>query len=350
MMQLGGGAGLAIIMVAALTGPQGPGLYKAEGRSQLVPHVRRSAKLVVTLYAGYAALGLLALVLMGMQPFDALNHSFTAVSTGGFSTHEASIGHWDSAGIEAVTIALMVLGNLNFVTAYLLVRGRWKAVWRNGELRLFALLLVTATAAMLGALAGLYPLAGKHMRVAVFETASALTTTGFTSTTYSGWGAAAFWLTIVLMIIGGGACSTAGGLKQFRVYLLLKALWWKLRMGVAPSGAVMQPHVWDGEQKDYVTPNRLAEVGTFAFLYFLVLSVGVGVLAAHGFSLQDSLFEFASALGTVGLSVGVTSAEAPHAVLWAQTAGMFLGRLEFLIVFFALARLSRDLWHISTSD
>lgn len=346
VMQLGGGAGLAIIMVAALAGPQGPGLYAAEGRKQLVPHVRRSAGIVVTLYGIYALAGWLALAAAGMPPFDALNHALTAVSTGGFSTRAASLGHWNSARVEAVAVVLMLLGSLNFVTAYLLVRGRWKAVLRNGELHVLAVLLVLAASLMLAALGGLYPLAGKHVRVAVFETVSALTTTGFTSTTYAGWGPVAFWILIVLMVVGGGACSTAGGLKQFRLHLLLKSLWWKLRAGAEPDGAVTQPYVWDGESKDYITPGRLADVGTFLFLYILALAIGTGILAAHGNSLQDSLFEFASTLGTVGLSTGITSAGAPPAVLWTEIGGMFLGRLEFLIIFFSLARLSRDLRHV----
>ncbi len=345
VMQLGGGAGLAIIMVAALAGPRGPGLYQAEGRSQLVPHVRRSARLVVTLYAGYALLGCVGLYLAGMGVFDAVNHAFAAVSTGGFSTRSASLGHWDSAPVEAVTIVLMLLGSLNFVTAYMLVRGRWRVVARNGELTLLAALLGLGVLVMLFAVAGVYAPGAKRVRVAVFETVSALTTTGFTSTTYAGWAPVGFWLMVVLMIVGGGTCSTAGGLKQFRVHLMLKALWWKMHGSVQPAGVVEQPYIWDGERKDYVGPERLAEVGAFCFLYLFVLVLGTGVLAASGYSLQDSLFEFASALGTVGLSRGVIAAEAPTAVLWASIAGMLLGRLEFLIIFLSLAKVAADLRH-----
>jgi trk system potassium uptake protein TrkH len=81
----------------------------------------------------------------------------------------------------------------------------------------------------------------------------------------------------------------------------------------------------------------------FASLYLLTLVVGTAVLAAHGYSLSDSLFEFASAQGTVGLSVGVTSADAPPLVLWAEVAGMLLGRLEFLIVFVGIVKVARDI-------
>jgi trk system potassium uptake protein TrkH len=95
LMQLAGGAGLAVIMLSALAGPAGTGLSAAEGRAdQLVPNVRRSAKLVVTIYSGYVIFGGVALNLAGMGWFDALNHAFAAISTGGFSTRAESIGSW----------------------------------------------------------------------------------------------------------------------------------------------------------------------------------------------------------------------------------------------------------------
>ena len=105
VMQLAGGAGLAIIMMSAILGPTGTGISHAEGRSdQLVPQVRQSARLVLVIYAGYTTIGTVAYWLAGMSPFDALNHSFCAVSTGGFSTRAESIGYWNSVAVEAVTI------------------------------------------------------------------------------------------------------------------------------------------------------------------------------------------------------------------------------------------------------
>ena len=163
------------MMLAAIVGPVGPAVSIAEGRSeQLVPHVRESARLVMFLYAGYAVAGVAAYMLAGMDWFDAVNHAFPAISTGGFSTKVASIGHWDSVAIEAVSIALMILGNLNFFTAYLLVHGRFRAVLRNGEVRVMAVLLPLGTLLLFFFVcAGVYPTLAKSVRVAVFETVSA---------------------------------------------------------------------------------------------------------------------------------------------------------------------------------
>jgi len=150
IIQLAGGAGFAIIMLAALTGPAGMGLSSAEGREeQLEPNVRHSASLVLRLYFAYVVFGVLALRIAGMNWFDAINHAFAALSTGGFSTHAASIGYWDSAPVEIVTIVLMLLGTINFLVAYAVVRGRWSALWRTSEVQFLAFLLAVSIPTLL---------------------------------------------------------------------------------------------------------------------------------------------------------------------------------------------------------
>jgi trk/ktr system potassium uptake protein len=344
IIQLAGGAGLAIIMMSAIVGPTGVGIPSAEGRGdQLVPQVRQSARLVLMIYIGYAAVGTLAYWVAGMSPFDAVNHSFAAVSTGGFSTRLQSIGYWDSTAVEAVTLPLMVLGNLSFVTAWYLWRGRLGPVVRNGEVRLMAVLIpLSAATALIFTCRSLYPHLGKAVRVAVFETVSALTTTGFSTVSYTHWNSFGVLLLTVLMLIGGGTCSTAGGIKQFRVYLLWKLSAWEIRHSLLPRTAVLEGAVWEGRRRVFVDDARVRQAVAFIFLYLTAYGAGVLLLCACGYNLGDSLFEFASAIGTVGLSVGVTSAHMPGVALWAETTAMFLGRLEFIVVIVSLLKLFRD--------
>ena len=344
-MQMVGGAGLVIIMLTVIAGPAGPGLSAAEGRSeQLVPHVRKSANLVFRIYFGYILVGILAYWFAGMTPFDAINHAFCALSTGGFSTRTESIGYWDSIAIEAVTLPLMILGNLSFLTAYLFLGRKWRAVARNGEVRLFSTLVPVATLIFfLLVCRELYPTVGKQIRVAIFEAVTALSTTGYSTTSYGNWNAIGYIVLITFMFIGGGTYSTAGGMKQYRIYLLLRSLLWELRRPLLPRTAIVENYVWHGEQKDYIDDSRIREVAIFVFLYLVTLVIGVGIIAAHGYEFKESLFEFASALGTVGLSVGVTAAGAPPLVLWTETIGMFLGRLEFFVIFAGFAKIVRDL-------
>ncbi|OGG01324.1 MAG: cation transporter [Candidatus Glassbacteria bacterium RIFCSPLOWO2_12_FULL_58_11] len=344
-MQVAGGAGFAIIMLSAITGPSGYAISSAEGRSQqLVPHVRRSAKLVLLIYSGSVIVGIAAYRLGGMSLFDAVNHSFTALSTGGFSTHNESIGYWDSAAIEAVTMILMILGNLNFVTSWLLLRGKFALVGKDGEIRVMALLIpVSFALVLLLTSLQLYPTVGESIRVAAFETVTALTTTGFSTVGYTNWNSIGVFVLICLMLIGGGTCSTAGGIKQFRIYALYKGLLWEIRQAFLPKRSVNANALWSGEQKVFVSDGQLKQIGSYLFIYLTVYLIGVGIVAAYGYTLQEAFFEFASALGTVGLSIGVTSYKAPGAVLWAETAGMFLGRLEFMVVIVGLATMLKDL-------
>ena len=343
-MQLAGGAGLAILMLAAFGGPLGAGLSTAEGKDQqLVPHVRRSTKLVVSIYTGYVLAGVMALRWAGMDWFDAVNHSFCAVSTGGFSTKPDSIGYWNSPLVEAVLIVLMILGNLNFLTSYALLKGRFRWVFRNGEVRLQALLLPLGSCFLfLAATRFSYPGLSKAVRVAIFETVTALTTTGYSTVDYGSWSPAAMMLFIVFMLIGGGVCSTAGGIKQFRVYLMWRALCWELRRLLLPEFAVIPREVWQGESRQMVQDGQLRQVGIFIFIYLAFFFAGAGLMACYGYSVAESLFEFASALGTVGLSVGVTGPKTPSPVLWAQTLAMLLGRLEFMMVGVGLGKIFAD--------
>ncbi len=345
LMQWAGGAGLAIIMLATIVGPAGPALGIAEGRSQqLVPQVRHSAKIVLQIYVGYAVIGTTAYWLAGMDLFDSINHAFTAISTGGFSTKTASIGHWDSLAVEAVTLPLMILGNLNFLTAYLLLHRKIKAVSKNGEVRL-VLLLIPLCSILLFFLvsAKLYPTFSKGVRVAVFETITALSTTGFSTVGYANWNSFGVLLLIILMLIGGGTCSTAGGIKQYRIYILYKSILWEIKRFFLPRTAITENYIWQGEQKDFISEARIRQIGTFVFLYLATYALGTLVIASTGIGIKESLFEFASALSTVGLSVGVTGPQASPVILWAEIFGMLLGRLEFFVLFTGFLKILRDL-------
>ncbi len=344
VIQLAGGAGLAILMLSALAGPVGPGLTVAEGREeQLLPHVRRSARLVLSLYAGYVLSGIVALRVAGMNWFDAINHAFSALSTGGFSTRAESIAYWHSPAIETVIVVLMLLGTLNFLTAYTLFQGKLRPVARNSEVRQTVLLLVFGVVVLLlGVTGGLYATLGERVRASVFNAVSALSTTGFATVDYGQWNGLGWLVLIALMLVGGGTGSTAGGIKQYRVYVLYKGLIWEFRRRLLPRSVITEPDVWRGERRQFLSDSHLRQVAMFVFLYLVVFFFGAGIITAHGYPLEDSLFEFASALSTVGVSVGITAADAPAGVLWTEMAAMFLGRLEFFTIILGMVRIVQD--------
>ena len=343
-IQLAGGAGFAIIMLTALVGPAGTGLSSAEGRAeQLLPNVRRSAVLVLKLYFWYNVFGIIALVLAGMSVFDAINHAFAALSTGGFSTRTESIGYWDSPMVEAVIIVLMIMGTVNFVVSYALLQGKWRAVLRTGEIRMLGFLLATAVPiTFFGVTWGLYPTLDKSVRVAIFEIASAISTCGFSTVGYGNWSALGILIMVLVMLIGGGTGATAGGMKQYRVYLLYRALLWEIKRLFLPRRVQTAPTIWQVDELRFINDEQVRQTALYVFLHLFAFFVGSLIIAAHGYSLSDSMFELASSVSTIGLSVGVTSANAPAGVLWTETIMMFLGRLEFFAVLAGLGRLWQD--------
>lgn len=344
IMQFLGGAGLAVVMLSAIIGPHGLGLYNAEGRSdKLLPDVAKSTKLIMIIYLSYIVAGIVLYMIAGMQWFDAINHSIAALSTGGFSTKVNSIGEFNSIAIELITIVLMFLGTINFAANFLLLTGEVKRFIKIGEIRfMFFVLSLAIPLTTVISLFGLYSSLGKTIRVGIFELVSALSTTGFSTVGYENWPHFAIFIMIILMIIGGGAGSTAGGLKQYRVYILIKSFVWNIRGYLVPRNTVRQEYVIRPEGKYYVPNEHIIEISTFATIYVFTYAIGVLIMLAHGYPLKESMFEYASSIGTVGLSIGITAPDAPVMVLWAQIFGMLLGRLEFFVFFFTGIKIYKD--------
>lgn len=339
LMQYFGGAGIAVVALATVIGPTGKSFYSAEGRRELLlPNVFRSAKVILTIYTVWIALGSAVYTALGMPLFDAINHAIAALSTGGFSTKSESIGAYSSAWIEWTTIVLMLAGTTHFAAHFLLIRKRGRQFLNLTEVRVMAVVLTAAVPIAVYSLGGFYDTLSKTVRVSFFELVSALTTTGFSTVSYAAWPELLWGLMLVLMLIGGGTGSTAGGIKQLRIGIVAKAVWQHIKGTEKPPCeiAVSKP-----EGRIYLKDREVNDVFAFVALYCAVFVLGSAVMVAHGYSLKAALFEYASTLGTVGLSVGVTSADAPLGVLWVQIVGMFLGRLELIVVFVALSKVAR---------
>jgi trk system potassium uptake protein TrkH len=223
------------------------------------------------------------------------------------------------------------------------LRGNWRAVVRHGELRVFfAALLIGIPVIYFWAAEPLWGEATGFRR-ALFQGVSALTGTGYSIAPDHAWNSVGFAILTGFMLIGGGINSTAGAIKQHRVYLVFKSVLWQIRGFFLPRSAVFQHQIWRGEERVVLDAEHLRGVATYVVLYMMAWAVGSLVLMAHGLGMKESLFEFASALGGVGLSVGITAADAPPGILWTEMAGMFLGRLEFFVVILGIGKILLDL-------
>ena len=328
-----------MIMMTFVQGRMGMVLYNAEGHpDKLMPTLRETVRTIVLMYMAFLIVGVGAYALCGMPVFDAVLHTMGALSTGGFSNRAESIGAYHSAAIEGVTVVLMLVGTTNFAILLLLVRRKWRDALRCSELRFLGVLLavfVPVTALVL--MTGLYMSLGEGLRQALFNIVSALSTTGYATMSYERWPQAALSIMILMMLIGGGAGSTAGGIKLSRTLIMLKASFAELRARVSPEHEVRTPSITRAQGRTPVDAPMLRATAGFVTLYLLLFCAGTLLLCiTEGAPLASCMFEFASSLGTVGLSIGLTGPTTRAATLLVEIAGMLLGRLEILLVFTGL--------------
>ncbi len=315
----------------------------AEGRfERLEPSIAKSLRALMKLYLTLTFFSALLLLAAGMGPSDALYHAMTALSTGGFSSHSSSVAWFHSPLVEAAVIVSMLLGAMNFADLHRLARrlttlGAGAAERASGEARVLLALLALALplgAALLLA-AGMEPL--RALREAAFDVSSALSTTGFSVSDLSSTGDSYKYLLTILMFIGGSAFSTAGGIKLYRLAVLVSSIRWSWAR-VLHGPDYLQVYRVGATRIDVEELARVAEV---VFLFALLNAAGTLALliTVPGTSLADAAFEATSALCTVGLSVGITSAAAPVAAKLVLIALMSLGRLEVHLYIAALAAL-----------
>lgn len=199
-------------------------LYSAEGHpDKLTPNLGKTARVIFLMYITFLVIGVALYILFGMEPFDSLLHTMAALSTGGFSTKVDSIGYYHSIAIEAITIILMLIGTTNFSVLLLVAKRKILRLIKVSEIRFMFLLIILAVPIVACSLFfGLYLNMGESLRLAVFNVVSALSTTGYSTMSYTDWPVFSIGILILLMLIGGGIGSTAGGMKMSRVYLILR--------------------------------------------------------------------------------------------------------------------------------
>jgi len=346
LLQFFGGVGLVLILTSAISDKLGMKLYSAEGHSdKLLPNLIRSARMILSIYVGYIIMGTLAYILFKMPVFDALNHSISAVATGGFSTKADSIGHYQSLGIEIVTMVLMILGGTNFFIHLLLIKRKLKNVTKHIELRFMALLfLIMIPIFVISYQHHTQATLGMSIRISVFHFISALTTTGLTIIpSVNIFPSTILFLTLILMMIGASIGSTAGGMKLYRVALALKSILWSLKESFQHKRLIRPHFVNRYGVKHQIEIETINQNYTFIAIYIMILVSGISIFTLYGHSFKDSVFEFTSILGTIGLSTGLVQYGSPLGVLWTGIIGMLIARLESIVIIVAILQVFADL-------
>lgn len=347
-----GGMGIIVLAIAILPllGIGGMQLFAAEapgpGGDKLHPRITDTAKRLWLIYVGYTIAETILLKLAGMSFFDAINHSLSTLSTGGFSTKNASLAYWnDSPLIQYIVIIFMFLAGTNFVLSYFAFKLKFSKVLKDEEFRAYffgiigltivASLLIYYQADMSASIISHPMILGQFesaLRHGLFQVIAIITTTGFVSADYTLWSP---FLTIFffgLMFVGGSAGSTAGGIKIMRHIIMIKNGILEFRRTLHPRAVLPVRYNMKAIQQSIVF-NILG----FFILYMLSFIIGTLVFSWLGLDFKTALGGAASTLGNVGPAIGDLGptnnyGDLPAAAKWWSSFLMLIGRLELFTV------------------
>lgn len=351
-----GGMGIIVLAIAILPllGVGGMQLFAAEApgpsADKLHPRITDTAKRLWLIYVGYTIIETILLNIAGMSFFDAFNHAMSTLSTGGFSTKNASVAYWnDNPFIQWIIIVFMFLAGANFVLSYFLFKGKLKRVWEDEEFRYYARYILGFTL-MVGLIIyyqadiskssidhpmvwGEFESAFRH---AIFQILAVVTTTGFVTADYTMWTP---FLTIFffgLMFSGGSAGSTSGGIKIVRHIITIKNGFLEFRRSLHPNAILPVRYNTKAVNKEIVYT-----ILGFFILYFLSFIIGALVLGMLGLDFESAIGGAATSLGNVGPAFGQLSPvnnfnSLPDLAKWWCSFLMLIGRLELFTVLILL--------------
>ncbi|RUR34545.1 TrkH family potassium uptake protein [Vreelandella nanhaiensis] len=334
-----GGMGIVVLAVAILPtlGVGGMALYRTEipgplKDSKLTPRITETAKALWYIYATLTIACMVAYMLAGMDWFDALGHSFSTVAIGGFSTHDASIGYFNSPSIELICVGFMLISAFSFSLHFMAWREkRLLHYFQDPEARflmLFLAGLVTIAAITLWLTQTYDTMSG--LRYGLFEVVSVATTAGFSVADFSAWPGALPFLLFIAAFVGGCSGSTAGGMKVIRIILIVKQGMREVMRLIHPN-AVIAVKVGKMSVPDSIAQAVWGFFSAYVMLFFLMM---VGVMAT-GVDQITAWSTVGSALNNLGPALGEASShygELPSLAKWILVLAMLMGRLEIFTV------------------
>lgn len=361
-----GGIGIVVLFISVLPylGAGGKQLFKSEAPGpdarSLRPRIRDTAKFLYRVYLSFTAAQIVALLLAGMSLFDAICHTFTTISTAGFSTRQGSIGAYDSVAIELIIVVFMFISGVNFALYFAMLRGKWGAALRDTEFKVYVGIIVVCTVLITANLMGVrgdneeivrasqeqgfeggedlvhdspgYSF-GQALRSALFQTVSIATTSGFGTDNFDAWPNFSRMLLVVLMFVGACGGSTAGGFKIVRVIMLLKMAYWRLEMSFRPKTIHMvriSGHVVDDDIQ--------RRVSGFFVLYLLILVSGCLFMSALGLPFATATSSVIATMNNIGPALELVGPAMdyhllpPIAKIYLSFL-MIVGRLEIFTIF-----------------
>ena len=334
-----GGMGILVFTIALLPtlGVGGFQIFKVESPGprpdRIVPRVRDTAKILYITYFIMTILEVVLLLFGGMNLFDSLVNTFGTVGTGGFAIKNASIGAYDSTYIHLVIGIFMALSGVNFSLYYLLYKGKWKEVIKDGELKLYFGIIFTSTVLIaLNINKDVYHNIGLALRDAFFQVSSIITTTGYATADFDKWPTFSKIILFLLMFVGGCAGSTGGGITSIRILVLLKLIKREISKIFHPR-AVIPIKIGD----KVVPSDVVSSITSFFALYMTIFVIGTLAISLEGIDFESSMGAVAATLGNIGPGLGLvgptrTYSQFSHLGKLLLSLLMLLGRLELFTI------------------
>ena len=338
-----GGMGVLIFTLAFLpkVGGRTQVLVQAESpgpvSSKLVPKTAQSSRILWQIYLGLTLLCILALVLAKLPLYDAAVTALATVCTGGFSVMNASIASYNNPAAEVIVTVFMFLSSVNFAAYFLILTGRTRQALKSDELRFFLVVCALAVALIFGNILPLYDTMGHALRDAFFQVGTIVSTAGFSTADFNLWPPLSQLVLLFLMVLGGCAGSTAGGIKCCRILVMA-------RCGHRSLARLSHPRAvkvvkLDGKP---VEEDTIGTIFVFFFLYFAILAAAVLLICRDGFSLTTSVTAALACLSNIGPGLDAVGPMGNFAAFspmskWVLSLTMLIGRLEIfpiLILFF----------------
>ena len=320
-----GGLGIVIIFIGILirAGTAASRLYKSEAREEKIkPNIANTLRKALEIYLIYTAAGIILFILAGLPIFDAINLTFTSISTGGMSIKNANVGFYQNSLVYIITMALMILGATSFSIHYKIVKTKGKSVLKDVQFQLLICLILIASAFIL--------VTNKMVPIEeLFTIVSAITTTGANVVPpyeLARWSSASLIVLMVLMLIGGSSGSTGGGLKLIRVITVLKGMNLTITNLVSPEGRVVNTRI--GGKK--INEREIKEASAYIVIFLMFLVCGWIIMTLYGYDPFTALFDVISIQSNNGLSTGIVFGGLPMPVKLTLIFLMWIGREKWI--------------------
>ena len=350
IMLLFGGIGLVLVLSSAISSRHGQLIYQAEGHNnQFLPNLLKGARWILGIYFYLIFIGTLLFIIFNMSPFEAINHSIACISNGGFSTKINNIAGYNSIPIEIIAMILMILGSTSFFIFVQIIKGDFKKIFKNSELvySLVNFAIVFFLVYMVLIFNAKYSPANA-LRFGLFQYISAQTTSGAQNVDFlNKLPQFLLYILMIKMISGGQIGSAGGGVKQYRIVYIIKGIWYSILKSFKTERTIQTKYINILGQKVVYEEQEFIKHLVFLFIYLGSIVSGTFIIMAFGYNFLEASFEFISAIGTAGLSLGITekAAASNHLILWILMFGMYIGRLEIMPVIYGGKRVLYDIFH-----